>query len=212
MVVVAQMRANGSSQLRIAPPQAGQRGWRQRHHECIKIEGTHSLLRAVDPYPQASILGRLDGLDNRPRAQGRSHSVGQRSHEPFIATGQGIHRTIAGVIDEQIIESEESARLMRLGSEVAVALHGREPARDRIVELAEHVLERSSAPWVIVVLRLSCLRIPLRRSQPCALVPEPPELVHPSCPNQCLEAGVVINDLIACHEVRGAGQRARLEP
>ena len=106
------------------------------------------------------------------------------------------------MIDEQIIEPEEAARLMRLGSKVAVALHGREPARDRIVDLGEHFLERSPDPRVVVVPRLSRLRIPLRGSQPCALVPEPPELVHPSCPHQDLEAGVVIDDLIACHEVR----------
>ena len=161
--------------------------------------------------PQPGVLVGGDVGDRGAERYRRAHPAGQRPGEPLVPGRQGVHGAVAGMVDQQVVHAEQTAGAGRLGREVAVALHRREPLAARVVDVAEHVLERAPLPGVGVVLLPAGERVVRRRAQGRALLPEPSQAVHSAAAQQPFEGPVVPQDAIVDHEVRRAGEGPRLE-
>ena len=163
-----------------------------------------------DPHTRLLVGGHVG--DGGAQRHGRADPAGQRFDEPLVAGRQGVQGAVAGVVDQQVVHPEQPAGAGRLGGQIAVALHRREPRAPRVVHVAEHVFEGAPLPGVVVVPFPAGEGVVRRRAQRRALLPEPAQAVHAAASEQSREVPVVAQDAVADHEVRGPREGPRLEP
>ena len=203
---MADMVGDRVPQAFVAPTDGPHAGRRQGDEQRVDLDDA-ALAAGVqhrDPHSRLVVGGHLG--DGRAQGYRRADPGRQGRREALVAGRQGVHGAVARMIDQQVVHAEQPAGARRLGGEVAVALHCREPLATRVVDVAEHVLERAPLPGMLIVLLPSGEGVVRGRTQRRALGPEATQAVHAAPAEQPLEGAIVPQDAVVDHEVRGARQ------